>query len=582
MINGGGGYDGIYAGSGGDRIDAGDGDDYVDMSFDGTDRVNLGAGDDLLYLDGTGDLAPVSGASFNGGSGDDLISFRAGDHDTSLAGGKIKLDGMLVAALKGFEGLNFYGGSGNDIAEGAKMDDTLSGGSGNDLLRGMGGNDQIDASYGSDRAYGGAGDDQISGGYGSDLLDGGEGNDELRISVDDEADQIDGGGGQDLLSFYSSFYGNVEMSGNLATSATISEDGALIATIQGIERLSIYTGAGDDILLGGTGDDNIRASTGSDRVNSGAGNDYVSLTAESAGLDKINLGGGTDTLAVSAPLSAGGVDYTVRANAVLKVDGVVRSKVASAEVISFSLGGGDDHVTGGKGSDYISGWTGADVLIGKGGDDRFALRGDLDFDRVDGGNGRDNLSYTALTDTAVTGQFKGGVYQIKYGATKVVEATAVETITITGSSGDDLLKGGGDWDQFYGGAGNDTLYGGGDFDMLYGGEGNDDLYGGAGADRFFFTTPDSVDTVHDFNGDKLHVTYYRFGFNSSSDEIVLISSHNPKTPVSADGPVFLYDTDTGALSIDMDGAGGDDAVHFLNVLNDGVAAVITTDDILLS
>lgn len=54
--------------------------------------------------------------------------------------------------------------------------------------------------------------------------------------------------------------------------------------------------------------------------------------------------------------------------------------------------------------------------------------------------------------------------------------------TITGTAGDDTLRGTAKADVICGGAGNDRIYGMGGDDILIGGAGNDRIYGGAGDD----------------------------------------------------------------------------------------------------
>lgn len=56
---------------------------------------------------------------------------------------------------------------------------------------------------------------------------------------------------------------------------------------------------------------------------------------------------------------------------------------------------------------------------------------------------------------------------------------------ISGTQGNDTLRGTRQVDQIYGLNGNDTLYGRARGDELYGGAGNDNLYGGSGADDIY-------------------------------------------------------------------------------------------------
>lgn len=57
--------------------------------------------------------------------------------------------------------------------------------------------------------------------------------------------------------------------------------------------------------------------------------------------------------------------------------------------------------------------------------------------------------------------------------------------TITGTTGDDLLRGLAGDDLMYAGAGNDNLHGNAGDDRMYGGNGDDNLNGGSGEDILF-------------------------------------------------------------------------------------------------
>jgi Ca2+-binding RTX toxin-like protein len=64
----------------------------------------------------------------------------------------------------------------------------------------------------------------------------------------------------------------------------------------------------------------------------------------------------------------------------------------------------------------------------------------------------------------------------------VTNSNVMQTMTIDGGAGNDLLTGGGGVNLLIGGDGNDVLYGSAGDDVLLGGDGNDDLIGGAGDD----------------------------------------------------------------------------------------------------
>ncbi|MDM7947586.1 MAG: calcium-binding protein [Oceanibaculum nanhaiense] len=67
-------------------------------------------------------------------------------------------------------------------------------------------------------------------------------------------------------------------------------------------------------------------------------------------------------------------------------------------------------------------------------------------------------------------------------------ATGEETVAgiiVSGTAGDDTLRGGDGDDLLTGGAGNDVLYGGAGNDTIFGGSGNDTLFGEDGDDRLY-------------------------------------------------------------------------------------------------
>ena len=125
-----------------------------------------------------------------------------------------------------------------------------------------------------------------------------------------------------------------------------------------------------------------------------------------------------------------------------------------------------------------------------------------------------------------------------------------------GTSGDDWLRGYANTnDSIAGGGGNDTLSGGDGADWLRGGTGTDWLTGGSGADRFVFDTADALvhaDLITDFV--------------SGVDRIALKAS--VFTGLGAVGTTLglgdhlTYNSGTGALAYDADGAGGAAAVTF--------------------
>ena len=204
---------------------------------------------------------------------------------------------------------------------------------------------------------------------------------------------------------------------------------------------------------------------------------------------------------------------------------------------------GDDALTGGTGNDYLTGGLGNDTLTGNTGSDLFGFwktAGDLSLDTVTdftAGAGGDSIAvpssrfsnYTSGsnpftsghlrltqsgTDTLVEVDADGAVgpaaYQTMVILSNVSKANLVASNfngtdpnanlgtdladSLTGTSGNDQINGGGGDDivgglagndTLYGGAGHDSLNGGAGNDLLFGNEGNDSISGGAGFDSLY-------------------------------------------------------------------------------------------------
>jgi Ca2+-binding RTX toxin-like protein len=115
--------------------------------------------------------------------------------------------------------------------------------------------------------------------------------------------------------------------------------------------------------------------------------------------------------------------------------------------------------------------------------------------------------------------------------------------------------GGGGNDILVGGSSNDQLLGGDGDDQIRGGSGTDFLYGEAGADRFVFLGGEGDDIIIDFDGQDV-LQFQSSGFGNLKSVALgssLIVSDNPA--VKSAGSTFLFDTDTGVLTYDSDGAG---------------------------
>ncbi len=241
--------------------------------------------------------------------------------------------------------------------------------------------------------------------------------------------------------------------------------------------VTVYGGAGNDVLRGGNGNDTLFGGDNNDTFQTG-------LSAAADGDDDMNGGAGTDT-----------VDYSTRsANLTVTMDGMADDgEGAEADNVELDVevlkgGSGNDTLTGDVGPQTISGGAGNDTLTGGAGVD--VLNGDADddtFDEVDlpsgadvfnGGAGVDTVDYSARTADVTVGIDAAAGDGESGEGDKV--ATDVENVstgdgndTVVGSTANNVLSGGAGTDTLTGGDGNDTLVGGDDADTLNGGLGND-------------------------------------------------------------------------------------------------------------
>jgi Ca2+-binding RTX toxin-like protein len=260
----------------------------------------------------------------------------------------------------------------------------------------------------------------------------------------------------------------------------------------------------DNKIVGGNNALNVSAGDGNDSVDAGSGNDTLS---GGKGNDTLNGGLGND-----------------------KLDG----------------GDGNDVINAGDGFNTITGGKGADSIIAGSGNDK--IDGGDDNDTINAGDGLNTITGGKGADSIIAGS---GNDKIDGGDDNDTINAGDGLNTITGGKGDDTI---------IAGAGNDKIDGGAGFDRLIGGLGNDTLTGGADSDLFVLSLSGGVDTITDFK--------------STIDKLVMTDS---LTPVALDASNFVtsttnsftftasnsygFNTKTGALFHDADGAGGVDAVQ---------------------
>jgi Ca2+-binding RTX toxin-like protein len=476
VVTGGAYDDDLYDGVGHDVLNGGGGDDMLRGS--GSDELDGGAGIDSAYI-----YTPYLFAT--------PIVFSLSDPSVTQTLGAV--------TTRNIEVVNLSTGTGDDSLTGGNYDDVLNGGGGDDALDGADGNDELRGGEGVDTLFGGAGDDELYGSSG-DTLDGGVGVDLAVVSTTDTSAPLNFVLGNGT--------GEVSLGGT---------------TLRGIERVNLYAGATNDLIVGGEFADMIDAGYGRDVIVGGAGDDVLD---GGYGFDMVNGGAGDDqisTFDLGADIEGGdGIDTltVVRLNAQFDlvfalgdpsadsmVDGL---RVSGVERLNFTGGMKNDTITGGAMDDVLNGHHGDDVLNGAGGDDTLigyfgsdVLSGGDGNDRLDGGWGSDSLSGGMGDDVIYSRIFGGGIVDsLVDGGAGVDQATidrehsdggitlsiadpsvpqaiggtvvrGIEQLTFFGGRGTDIVTGG---------ALDDVIHGGfSSRDVLSGGDGNDTLTGTYGA-----------------------------------------------------------------------------------------------------
>ncbi|MDY0117834.1 MAG: calcium-binding protein, partial [Sulfurimonadaceae bacterium] len=253
-------------------------------------------------------------------------------------------------------------------------------------------------------------------------------------------------------------------------------------TIYGNSDKNIIHGlAGNDYIDGRNGGNELYGGAGNDTLVSGSGDDYID--------------GGEDSDTVSYQNSAGGV--------------TVRLDRPNGEQYDFATGHGNDtlisieNVIGSNHNDMIYGSSSTNYIEGMGGNDYIFSGQGINF--IDGGDGVDKISYNAQDYRDASSGNTNANY-IKYldnlgginvtlgadfamvrersGANKDALIDLVKNIEqVSGSRGNDYIRGTNKDETFWGNDGNDELRGEGGNDLLYGGAGDDIIRPGSGLDK---------------------------------------------------------------------------------------------------
>jgi Ca2+-binding RTX toxin-like protein len=327
-------------------------------------------------------------------------------------------------------------------------DDIITGGAGDDTIDALGGNDVVRGGDGNDRLFGGPGEDSLYGQGGDDLLVGNTGNDKMFGGWGDDVMVWNNGDGSDLMEGGHEYdTAVVNGSNSAADEFTINPNGDRVdfdrinlvpfsLDIGTTEKLVVNGQGGDDIITGSAGLDGLIKL----KLDGGDGNDAIT---GGDGDDKI-YGGSDDDVLVG-----------FRGN-------------------DKKYGGwGDDRLiwNNGDGSDLMEGGKGYDVVEVNGSNsdgDEFTIAANghrVDFDRVN--LVPFSLDIGTTEKLEVNGQGGDDKITAGYGLKHLIK------LRLDGGDGDDLIKGGDGNDRIYGGKGDDYLAGRKGYDVLTGGEGHD-------------------------------------------------------------------------------------------------------------
>jgi Ca2+-binding RTX toxin-like protein len=629
----------IYGGSGNDTLNGAAGADVL-IGNGGADLLIGGADNDTFYVDaldtvqeavGGGTDTVLASSNFTLGAGQEIEVLRAlsGAVGLRLAGNELAntiLGEALADTLSGGGGNDtLSGGGGNDILTGDAGADSLSGGTGNDTyyvdaldtvqeavgggrdvvfalanftlgagqeieeLRGAGGGLQLVGNERGNEIYGGSGNDTLNGAAGADVLVGNGGADLLIGGADNDTFYVDAldtvqeavGGGTDAVFASANFTlgagQEIEVLRAMAGAVGLRLTGNELANTVLGEALAdtLSGGGGNDTLSSGGGNDILTGDAGADSLSGGTGNDTYYVD----GLDTVReaIGGGTDTVLASDnfTLTAGQEIEVLQALAGaggLRLTGNELANTVLGEALADTLsgGGGNDTLSGSGGNDVLYGDAGADSLSGGTGNDTYYVDG-LDTVQEAVGGGRD-VVFATVSFTLTAGQEIEELRGFGGGLQLVGNDRANE---IYGGSGNDTLNGA---------AGADVLVGNGGADRLIGGAGVDTLYGGAGQDVFFLSNlAADRDVLSDFVGgtDFLQVSVSAFGGGLVVGSLAGNQFLANATGLAGDADDrFIYNTSSGILFYDLDGAGAGGPVQIATL--SGVPNLAASDFILVA
>jgi len=546
------GNDRIYGAGGNDVIDGGDGIDEVDYTSAAAGvTVDLTGGETVVDGDGGADtltsIENVTGSAFDddiaGDANTNIINAGAGNDEIYGTDGADQIDGGA-----GLDTIDY-----SLLSSVTSVNLTLNGTSeitvnlGTGFTQKVSNVENVTASDGDDILIGDANDNILRGGAGNDILSGRGG-----------VDTLDGGADNDIADYSNAVGGiNVNLDGGVAS---VDGDGSNdilidIENVTGSASADIIVGdTNANILNGRGGDDRLDGAEGDDTLLGGAGND---IFLSGAGDDVITGGSGVDK--VDYTLATGDVTVDLSASSVSNDGDGGIDTITQVEDIVGSVN--NDTLTGDNTDNDIDGGTGNDIIAGLGGADTF-----------DGGAGTDTVDYSRAAGNVIIDLSTGNAVSDGDGSAD----TLSNIENITGSDGDDILRGDNISNVINGGDGNDSLRGAGGSDTLNGGDGIDEVdYSLAAGDVTVNLAVGTSANDGDGSSDTLSNIENIIGSNNDDDLTGNASDNNIDAGVGNDRLVGGSGDDA------LDGGTGTDTVDYSNATGSVTAnmfAGTVTDD----
>ena len=464
VINGLAGDDTITTLAGDDTVDAGNGNDTIIISSIGSGTIDGGAGQDLVQIDGSS------------------LSFSSTDEATNP---EVELSTHMISDVERLEavdamGVNevlLLGNNGSDTfdltPETASLVSVFAGG-GADTVTGSdnGAFVRVDLGSGNDVFNGGASDSEIMTGLGADIVNGGAGFDSVvyigsaaAVTINLDTGVNTGGTAQgDRLNNIDAVVGSAfddTLTGSAGNDTLDGQDG----------NDAIDGGAGEDMIFGDDGDDDIAGNLGDDTLSGGSGDDVIS---GGSGDDILRSGLGVDTLTGGT-----GADRFE-----INVDGFSDTITDFESVDTLMLLAGQTNA--------IPSFIGTAAFTNVAGELRFEQdNGETLLELDEDGDG--------MTDQTLT--IANGEFDLNFNNGEIT----IAEVSLTGTSGAEVLMGTINNDTINGLAGNDIIItlagndtvdaGAGDDTIIANINGNGSINGGAGFDVVELNDPNAVFVV---------------------------------------------------------------------------------------